>query len=291
MKKSDIKLTKAGYLYIAVTLGLGLAAVNTGNNLLYLLTSTFLSFMFLAGVFGKRNIKGIDVELDFPEEIYCNRENFIKVKIFNKKKFFPCFLIKLELKEFNSSVLFPYFEKECSGLIRIKPRKRGFNSIKTMRISSVFPFNFFVRYREIKKEFKFLVFPEPKICDYSIFYNEYRDRGEKEEKKYGHDGSVLFIKDYEEGTPIKYIHWKASARTQSLKIKQLSQLTNKPMIIHFERLMIPDLEEKLSCITFIILECINKNIPIGLKIKNTTYKPDVSFGHKLKLLTELALYE
>ncbi len=291
MKKSQIKLTKAGCLYIAVTLGLGLAAINTGNNLLYLLTSTFLSFMFLAGVFGKKNIEALDVILEFPEEIYCGKETFIKVKIFNKKRFFPGFLIKIDLKDFNVSVLFPYFEKEETAIVQIKPKKRGLNYIKDIYLSSVFPFNFFVRFKKINKIFSFIAFPKPKKCKYFIYQDEKNKEGQKELEKYGFEGEILFIKDYTEGTPIKYIHWKASAKTQDLKVKQLSQSANQPIIIHFEKIPIPDIEEKLSCITFLILEYIKKNIPIGLKIKNKFYKPEISFKQKIKLLTELALYE
>lgn len=114
--------------------------------------------MLLAGVFGKRNLKAIDIKITFPEEIYANRENFIKLKIVNHKKFFPGFLIRVSIKELNLSYLFPYFEKEKEAVVSIKPTRRGHFSLKEIYISSVFPFNFFVRWRKISNTFSFLFF-------------------------------------------------------------------------------------------------------------------------------------
>ncbi|PMP96014.1 MAG: hypothetical protein C0169_04875 [Thermodesulfobacterium geofontis] len=287
---SLIKLTKAGWLYIGITLALGAASVNTGNNLLYLITSAFLSFMLLAGVFGKRNIEALDMEVTFPEEIYANRSAFIKIKIINRKKFFPAFLIKVLIKDFNLSCLFPYFERETSAILKIKPEKRGFQNLKEIYIISVFPFNFFVRWKRINKTFSFIVFPEPKKCAFSFYQNK-KNKGEILIDKLGWEGDILSIKDYTEGTPVKYIHWKATAKTDKLKVKELSDHTTQPIIIDFEKISILEKELKLSCITYLILEMMKKGIPVGLKIKEKIYKPNLSYKHKITLLTELALYE
>ena len=277
-------------MYIFVTLALGVASVNTGNNLLYLITSAFLSFMLLAGVFGKRNVEALDVEISFPEEIYANKEAFINVKIINKKKFFPAFLIRILIKDFDISYLFPYFEREANSILKIKPNKRGIQTLKEIYIASVFPFNFFIRWKKINKIFSFIVFPEPKKCDF-IFYQDRKNKGEMETNKSGWEGDLLSIKDYIEGTPVKYIHWKATAKTDKLKVKEFSELKNQPVIIDFEKINLPEKELKLSCITYLILEMMKKGVPIGLKIKDKFYKPSLSYNHKVALLTELALYE
>jgi len=246
--------------------------------------------MLLAGVFGKRNLKAIDIKITFPEEIYANRENFIKLKIVNHKKFFPGFLIRVSIKELNLSYLFPYFEKEKEAVVSIKPTRRGNFSLKEIYISSVFPFNFFVRWRKISNTFSFLVFPEPKRCKIvSITSNKIK--GDKYSETFGFEGDLISIKDYEEGMPVKYIHWKASAKTEKLKVKQFSDLTSPPLIIHLEQIPIPDREEKISCATYLIVESFKKGIPVGLKIGKEFFKPSLLYKHKINLLTKLALYE
>lgn len=246
--------------------------------------------MLLAGIFGRRNVEALDMEVSFPEEIYANRSAFINIKVINKKKFFPAFLIKVLIKDYNLSYLFPYFEREASTILKIKPERRGLQNLKEIYITSVFPFNFFVRWKRINKTFSYTVFPEPKRCNFS-FYQDRKNKGEILIDKSGWEGDVLSIKDYTEGTPVKYIHWKATAKTDKLKVKELSEHATQPVIIDFEKIGIPEKELKLSCITYLILEMMKKGIPVGLKIKEKIYKPNLSYKHKITLLTELALYE
>jgi len=72
-----------------------------------------------------------------------------------------------------------YFEKEETAILPIKPDKRGLQNLKEIYIASVFPFNFFIRWKEISKSFSYLVFPEPKKCN--LF--SYQDRKNKGESK------------------------------------------------------------------------------------------------------------
>ena len=52
-----LKINTSGALYVLVTLLIGFAAVNTGNNLLFLVVSGLLAFMSVTGLAGMYNIK------------------------------------------------------------------------------------------------------------------------------------------------------------------------------------------------------------------------------------------
>ena len=45
-----LKFTREGKFFVGITLGVGFAAINTGNNLLYLLLGMLLSLIVLSGV-------------------------------------------------------------------------------------------------------------------------------------------------------------------------------------------------------------------------------------------------
>lgn len=246
--------------------------------------------MAISGFYGRYNIQNIDIEVEVPQEIYAKKETPILIKLINNKRF-PAFLIKL--KFLNKEILFPFFEKELSKTENIVFEKRGIHKIKNIQISSPFPFDFFVRFYQLKKEIQFIVFPEPKkILFYENFISQKEKNGEYESQiKSGYDGDIKSIKDYIDGTPKKYIDWKSSAKTGSLKIKEFDSLLNKPVIIDFDDLKVRNIEDKISYITFLILDNFKKGIPVGLKIKDKFFKPDFSYTHKLNLLMELALYE
>lgn len=66
------------------------------------------------------------------------------------------------------------------------------------------------------------------------------------------------------GDPVKYINWKATAKTGELKTKELSSLTYQPVVIDFSAIKIKDTERKISCIAYAVVQLTRKNIPIGL---------------------------
>lgn len=293
-----IKITKAGWLYIAVTLFLGFSAVNTGNNLLFLIVAAFLSFMGISGFFGKRNLSKIDIAMEFPDEIYAKTSFPLKITLLNSRMFLPAFLVRVRVA--NNDILFPFVDAKSKGLkhMNVSFDERGRIRVEDIHICSVFPFNFFVRCRRIKRTFETIVFPQLRQCELSgVFEKERKTRGEKSVDRVGYETDILSVRDYIKGDPFKYIHWKASAKTGQLKTKELSSLSNQPIIIDFEAIPIKNVEEKISCITYIILKFHKHTIPVGLKIRGAVYKPftrtsaERTKAGKITMLKALALYD
>lgn len=250
-----------------------------------------MSFLIISGILGKRNLSRIDVELKSPDEIYARTEFPLTVTVMNKRSFLPAFLIRVTID--GHTILFPYTERHGRSSHRLTMTfdGRGFRNIDDVFIASVFPFSFFIRYKMLDGKNRFLVFPRPAKCaDWGSFDKEHRSQGNHTVDTRGFDADILSLRDYAVGDPMKYIDWKASARSGTLKTKELASLAVQPQVIDFDRFTMGHLEFKLSCLTYIILSFIRKNIPVGLKIAGYYHKPAVSRGHKLRMLKDLALY-
>jgi len=76
----------SGWLFFAITLGVGFAALNTGNNLMYLVLSLMLGFLLLSGVLSESSLRGIRVRRRLPRELYANFENKIVLEISNTQR-------------------------------------------------------------------------------------------------------------------------------------------------------------------------------------------------------------
>ncbi len=63
VEEREVKLSRAGKLFIVFTLAIGFAAVNTGNNMLFLLVSMMLALMILSGFAALLNLQYLDVRL------------------------------------------------------------------------------------------------------------------------------------------------------------------------------------------------------------------------------------
>lgn len=247
--------------------------------------------MGISGFFGKRNLSEVDVSLVFPQELFAACHLPVKVTLVNKRRILPAFLIRVRID--NYEVLFPFVP---AGGVAVKyidfyfPR-RGSYRAERLYISSVYPFNFFTRYRTIGGAYNAVVFPQPRKGElHSSLQNLTPHTGKYTSSKSGYDGEMISVRTYISGDPSRHIHWKSSARTGELKTKEFSMESRRPVIIDFEKVDMPDIEEKLSCLTYFIIKSFRDNIPVGLRMKDRVYKPGLSKTHKISMLRELALY-
>ena len=247
--------------------------------------------MSISGLFGKANLSKLDFTLDIPQEIYAGAPFPLKITLKNIRKLMPAFLIRLKTDRFG--LLFPYVGAgdELSSYTTVSFEKRGLYHIDNPLIHSVFPFNFFIRFKKLYRTFHFIVFPVLKPCELSSLYEQNRrGKSERLSDKIGYESDMVSIREYVRGDPLKYIHWKATAKTGKVKTKELSSPTYRPIIIDFEKVPIQNIEEKISSIAYTVVQLSKKHIPVGLKINGSFYPPHVSPNHKVNLLKALALY-
>jgi hypothetical protein len=82
-----------------LTLLLGISAINTGNNLIYLILAVLLSVLAVSGFFGKKNLMAVRVDLKVPDEVYAGIPTPVSVVVKNPGRRFPAFLIRVYLGE------------------------------------------------------------------------------------------------------------------------------------------------------------------------------------------------
>jgi uncharacterized protein (DUF58 family) len=247
--------------------------------------------MSISGLFGKANLSKVALDIEFPEEIFAETKFPVRVTLRNERKSFPSFLIRARIGD--HTTLFPFVDAgaESSRYITLSMPTRGHHEISGVYVYSVFPFNFFTRFKTLRQVYQFVVFPRLRRCDLlSLFEKERNARGEKSSDMRGYEADIISIRKYVRGDPIKYINWKATAKTGKLKTKELSSTVFQPLTIDFDKVLINDLEEKISCIAYTILQLLRKNVPVGLRVKDAIYPPEVSNSHKIGMLRELALF-
>ncbi|MHC1724696.1 MAG: DUF58 domain-containing protein [Syntrophobacteraceae bacterium] len=247
--------------------------------------------MLISGIFGRRNIYGIEVEVLLPQEVYARTETPIEIKARNRRKWAPAFLISVEAC--GKKCFFAYIAPNAtaSGSIVVTFEQRGALSVPGGRVSSNYPFNFFERFRRSAKDIFLTVYPRPVRCSLDAFREKgSRLKGERELNKQGYDSDILSIRDYAQGDPPKYISWKSTAKTGSLKVKELSAIDLQQVIIDFDGMDKKDLEKVLSCTTFAVIALLRSGIPVGLRIRGEALQPDHSAAHRRAILTRLAVY-
>jgi uncharacterized protein (DUF58 family) len=290
-----IQTRRAGTVYIVISIFLGVVAINSANNLLYLVTAVVLGYMLASGLAGRSNIRNAQVSVSFPDEIYAQVPCVAAVQITNKSRFVPLFLIEVALEERGGRVFFPVVQpgkSESLSFFTTFP-SRGRHSVENIELSSVYPFNFFVRYWPVDFETSVTVFPCPLRCDLAlVFVHRGPQDDEGEDAASREETDIVGVRPYIEGDAMKRVHWKSSARTGKLQTRLYDGTsTQTGSVIDVDRLVANDVERGLSMATYAIVESMKSRLPVGMRVREEIIPPAAGLAHKNNLMTRLALYE
>ena len=282
-----VKIKRSGSIFIGATVFLGVAAANTGNNLLYIVVSSMLAMMLISGLSSILNIKGLEIRLIPPPEVYAGRRIYFRVLA--RKSFpVPSFLIRISSGIDDTIFLIVDREWKESKLDISFPR-RGKVDRMSITLSSDFPLGMFVRYREVEIELDLIVFPEPVSADFRLeSVAEETERGSAERTLLKGYEEIKGIREYS-GEPVKLIHWKVSAKRRELMVKEMIEEDKKPVMLSLDTVE-GDMETKLSKLTYMVLKLMEEGYSVGLRLGNKEIPPGRGDHHKRLLLRELALY-
>jgi uncharacterized protein (DUF58 family) len=277
-------------LYIAITLLLGFAAVNTGNNLLFLVVSGLLAFMSVTGLAGMINLKRLVPELLAPSEIFAGSATPFRLRLHNEKQRLPSFLIRVECEN-GQGVTLPVVPHASvvESSVQMTFTRRGLARIGTIRISSPFPVNFFTRFWSFSLDEEFIVYPRLMQGVAAGNGKETRRIGTVNRQDRGQDGELERIAGYSGREPLRVIHWKLSARADDLLVKEFGRQSVPPLVIDPERLAGNTLEERISQAAWLVRRSVHER-PVGLRLGGRTIPPASGRLHGAALLKELALY-
>ena len=94
--RRTIRPTRDGWWCLGAALGLGFAAMNTGNNLLYLMTALLLALIIVSGVLSERSRRGLRLSALVPDEIYAGRPVALGARLENRKRRRTSYSLALE---------------------------------------------------------------------------------------------------------------------------------------------------------------------------------------------------
>jgi uncharacterized protein (DUF58 family) len=249
-------ITREGTLYILLVLLLSLAAINTGNNLLYIILSALLSTIAVSGIVSHNSLKQVSLSLQMPENVYAGERVSIKVSMKNLKRIFPSFSIRVQDsglgKErsslsrirrlvshrndvsdksatadgavFRQIAYFPVLrpgETRSELAVQSFPH-RGLYRLQGFWISTRFPFGFFRRGERIGAKGEVLVYPLIQEIP-SFFHLLPFLPGRLEGRHVGPGENLFSIRKYQEAESARIIDWKATAKTGELMAREFAR--------------------------------------------------------------------
>lgn len=91
----DYEVTRTGMLYVAMVIVIGVAALNTGNNLLYIIVAAMLAAIVVSGIASAVVLRDLQLEVRLPEHVFAGRLTMGKILLRNPRRRVPSFSISV----------------------------------------------------------------------------------------------------------------------------------------------------------------------------------------------------
>jgi len=231
--KMEYKVTRAGWIYIGSTLVIALAALNTGNNLLFLILACLIANILMSGFLSYICLTGVELNLEMPEHIFVGHTERATVELQNEKLTMPSFSLTVEAVTaenaknspavLQSKVYFPYLPRRESLRQRVPVTfpHRGVFRQDTFRIVTRFPFGFLQKARRLEMKKEVLVYPSVEtLADFSEIFTGIEGALESMSKGRGQD--LYALREYLPTDSARHVHWKASARLGALMVREFT---------------------------------------------------------------------
>lgn len=228
--------TRLGWAFLGLTLAIGFAALNTGNNLLYLVLSMMLSMLSSSGILSELSVQRLQFTRRLPAEVVAGQDVVVTLTLHNPRKFIPVFGVFLEedwpVRVSGEPCFFTYLSPETqqSLVSRYRFATRGRICLPQVEVSTLFPFGLFRRsyYREVEDEVVVL----PPIHSVRIRNAAGVTReGSLPRLRKGQGDEFYELRLYQQGDDPRRIHWPTSARRGRLLFQELADLKRSRVLI------------------------------------------------------------
>jgi uncharacterized protein (DUF58 family) len=257
-RQERIQPTLSGVVLIGLSFGIGTAAYNSASNILFIALALLLACLILSGVLAWLNLRGLDWSLDVEPPLRAGQRAEVGLVLRNAKAFIPTYALWFEfaarpvdpgeparpestitakgidvwaaLKRAEdagaSGTVHLRARLEPAGSTRLEwdftPARRGLIRIELRGVGSLFPFGFLRKFSGTDLRREIPVWPAP--VEYRRFAGATARRhgGELSQARAGNEGEMIALRQYEPGDSHRLIHWKASARSRELLIRQFS---------------------------------------------------------------------
>jgi uncharacterized protein (DUF58 family) len=91
----DYEVTRVGIIYVAVVLLIGVAALNTGNNLLYIVVAAMLAAILVSGVASAMALRRLHLDVRLPEHVFAGRDMLGHIRLRNQRRWLPSFSVNV----------------------------------------------------------------------------------------------------------------------------------------------------------------------------------------------------
>lgn len=280
-RKPSLDFSLTGLIFCTMMMFMGLAAINSQVSLLFGVFGLMIGVLFVAGWVSRSVLRKLQVERDIPEHLVVGRRGVITYRFRNEKRFWPSLSVclgELDGNEAFTQQIFCYMLHAAAGHTAVVPadvlpRRRGLHRFNRFQLSSSFPFGFIKRAIEKQQPDSVLVFPaagkvDPKVL---TLCRAAEKTGAMMRPRRGGVDEIYGVKEYRPGDNPRWIHWRRSARTGQLVVREMTQVSPPRLMLvvdtyleHRTRAAHASVERTIARAGILASEALEQGLMVGL---------------------------
>jgi uncharacterized protein (DUF58 family) len=303
----DYDVTKEGLVYLGIIIVIGIAALNTGNNLLFIVVSAMLAAILVSGITSAGELRGLELKVGLPEHTFAGEAVLARITLRNTRRWLPAISINVvppkrqkagrrlrwqrdvfvwppkappgkqwirlpditltvvtalppERSIFTGRVYFPYIPARLvvTRPVELRFERRGRYVQDAFGLSTRFPFSFLAKTRRVTLPVETRVPRSSPVLARAGKLSSGNDHvrevvvypsvqptadvleilpmitGEFEVHVRGRGNDLYRIREYLPEDSARHVHWKASARTGSLKVREFTREDERKLRLVFD---------------------------------------------------------
>jgi uncharacterized protein (DUF58 family) len=222
-----LRFQRAGWVLSTSAVVLGVAAIATGNNLLFLMLGGMLGLIALSGWLSEVTLRGVRVVRRAPHGVHAGGSAFLTYEVENRKRRLPSFALEIGEGGDPARGFLASLAPDHSSTIRVErvwPR-RGAYRLRRVTLSTSFPFGFFQKERDVELEGEVVVWPrvdrvvqEPRPAG-----DRTPQTGDVSSVASGVRGEYRSLRPYRPGDDPRDVHWRTTARTGEPVVREYAR--------------------------------------------------------------------
>jgi uncharacterized protein (DUF58 family) len=284
--------TRDGWWCLAAAVGVGFAAMNTGNNLLYMLASLLLGLIVVSGILSEQSMRRLRLRPIVPDELYAGRPALVGAWVVNLKRRLASHSVTLEAAGGRRV----YLDRIAAGAERFATWEvtlpaRGRQRLPGVRVTTRFPFGFFVKATRVLLEDEVVVFPAIGPVPIARL-RELASDGPRPARRRGRGHDLYNLREYRSGDDERFIHWRVSAKTSVLTVREMEADTTDDVRIVLGGAAAPArVEQAVSEAASLALHLLRAGGRVELAGPGIFVPLGNGPAHVRRLLTALALWQ